>query len=194
MVLPLALAPPQGFSGNEITVLIAAGIAAIASLTSMVLNLRAHRLGELRAANRRLLDPHVARLGAGLFRLVALSREIARESSPEAARRWRELAQQVERRLERARIEVRYPLWGLDGAMATLARLPEWIDASRGAASRQRDLLARGAELQASLDRAILSSFQKGRVPSRWTRATVGWRASRLQRAWDDLSRAGGAG
>lgn len=99
---------------EEVT-LIAAIIAATASIVTLFLNLRAQKSAEIRVSYRDSLKPHIVELGEALHEIVASSNiYLFKTKSDEARENWREKHEKAKDNIKSLRTKVRYQLWGLD--------------------------------------------------------------------------------
>ncbi|MEK9509442.1 hypothetical protein WI460_14695 [Gemmatimonadota bacterium Y43] len=151
-------------TSDDVT-LIAAGIAATASLVALGFNIWNHRSSETRAALRVILAPVVDELGERIHEVVAMSTMMSKADSEQSRLKWREQAAAAAEKLKRARRRVRYSLWGLDEGLRTLARTPDWISHLSAAPVSAKQLLDASGELAEALDEAVRSAYLTGRPP-----------------------------
>jgi len=157
---------------EQSTTLIAAGLAAGASLVTLVMQFVEQRRAEMRAAFRTGRHPYLADLGDAIHSTLACSIVLLKANkSEEAYRKWREKGQEAQGRLKQIRIAVRYQLWGLDEGMNTLTRIPDWIDHARKVTKRATRLALMACKLGDTLDRGIRASYYSGTTP--WLRHRV---------------------
>jgi hypothetical protein len=166
--------------------LIAAGVAASASLVSLIVNLVAVRGAEARAAHRKALEPHLGELGQGVHSVIAVAVLLhKRARQGQAAGAWLENGEQASQVLKRKRTELKYPLLGVDEALRTLSRIPTWSATYRGHASGDR-LLSEARSLAAIVDRVVAKSYAKGRPPTALERWRLSRRVERVRAAWGE--------
>ena len=99
---------------TEVATLVAAGIAAFASIVVLIISLNAQRLSELRAAHRRNLDTFIADLAEAIHESVACANILLKTKSTDANRNWRERGDLASKKLKSLRRQIRYPLWGIE--------------------------------------------------------------------------------
>jgi hypothetical protein len=151
--------------------LAAAAVAAVAATLSLLVTTVAAYRREGREAQRAALQPHLAALADGIHQTVATSftqQKALAAGSRDTAAKWRKLGQDASGELERIRLEIRYPLPGLDDGLRNLTRVPAWVGHRKGQADGD-ELLAKADALARALHRAIETSWRRGRPPG-WIR------------------------
>jgi hypothetical protein len=172
--------------------LIAAVIAAFASFIVLLLNLRAGRLGELRAAHRKTLEAHITSLGEAIHETVATSHILLMARTEVSVESWRERSQKAKAKFQELGPKLRYPLWGITDALRTLSRLPDWVEHARAKFPKEARIICdAGRDLSATLDRTIKDCYSEGRVPTLFERAMVGYRVWRFKRAYHQFQTGG---
>ena len=172
----------------EQVTLIAAIIAALASLITLILNFFASRASEFRAAHREILKPHLHDLSQALYSTIATTKILSEAKTEPAIENWRERANDAKSQLKDLRIRLRYPLWGITDSMNTLSRIPDWIEHARPLPSKHSSaLFKRGRSLGIYLDGAIRNSYAKGRPPTWVDRARVAFAKWRLERTYKGM-------
>jgi len=151
---------------KELSTLIAACIAAIASLASLAIGLLEKRRTELREAQRAALEPHVVALGEAAYSIVATSRRMASSREDARFQRHKERATESAKELDLLRRQVRYTLWGLNDQLHDLVLLPRWIEFLRGDKNGADELLAAATNLRAEVDDVVRACYLDGRAPS----------------------------
>lgn len=147
--------------------LIAASIAAAASLSALYFNLRGSRLSELRVAHRKTLEPSINELGEALHETVATSHILLKARSDVSAISWRNRSQVAKGKLLALVPKLRYPLWGITDALRTLSRLPDWVEHSRLKYPQHALIICtKGTKLSRALDRTIKNCYAMGRAPA----------------------------
>ena len=160
---------------EQTATLIAAGIAAGASVITLVLQFIEQRSAEMRAAYRTGLHEHLSPLGEAIHQTLACSTILLKANkSEEAYRKWRDRGREAQTKLKGLRIRVRYQLWGLDEGLNTLTRIPDWTDHARKDPKRADQLLWCAKRLGEMLDRGIRAAYYSGTTP--WLRHRVGVR------------------
>lgn len=112
----------------EVT-LIAAVIAAISALTTLIVGTWAQRSLAGKDAHRKLLAPILPELGEAIHQSVATARIILKRSEAnEQLGNWMQKAQDAKAKLVKLRWQTGYPLWGIEEGLRTLA-LPQnlWV-------------------------------------------------------------------
>jgi hypothetical protein len=165
---------------QEVT-LVAAVVAAIASVLNLVLDRRA----EARANNGTELRSLLGELGDVMNGIVAASEALATTETPRTFRVFYTQAFHERERMKMLRPKLRYPLWGLDEGLQVLERLPVWCAQARSDRERAAQLLRHARELRRAIDRAALRCHRSGRRPSALQRARVRLYSTRCRRAFE---------
>jgi hypothetical protein len=164
--------------------LVAAIIAATASLIVLWFRTNHERQVELRVAHRRSLEPYIEDLGESLHQIVASSNILLKPLKEKQRAKWTERARTAQNQLRMLRPKVRYSLWGLDEGIRAICRLPDWV-ARRGAtAANSKALVTSATRLREALDLAINASFRDGRQPSLFARLRLSWSINRFRQTW----------
>lgn len=169
---------------RETATLIAAGIAAAASLAKLVTDAFSARGAATRAAHRAVLEPHLADLATSIHGAVAgavIAHERARQG--QATGNALENSQQAATSLKTHRLEVKYALPGLEKPLGTLTRAPNWIATCRGQPAGD-EVLKGLKRLSRLVDSTITRSYRRGRPPTRWEQRRLRRANSDLRQAW----------
>ena len=169
---------------KEIVTVVAALIAATASLLVLILNLDAQRRAELRLAHRKFLETHLPALSAALHEIVATSNVIVKRKPGSTLASWQKRSEKAQQELKNLRPKLRYPLWGLDEGVRVLTRLPGWVMHLRDRPQHAALLLKRADRLRRRLDRSIQRSYRHGRPPVGYEALLVRWDARRCRDAF----------
>lgn len=172
---------------EETVTLVAACIAATASVFGLVFNALIARSREGRESHRRLLEPHLAPAAEALHTVVACADIIAKTKTDESRGNWRDRATNAREMLEGVRRAVRYPLWGADDGLRTIQRLPNWVENARGLPEHATSLLKSGDDLREALDAAFRSSHARGSAPTFLQRRRINKQAKKLRAAFKAL-------
>ena len=168
--------------------LIAAAIAAFASVLTLALRATSKRKAELREINRQALEPFVVELGESIHNLVACSFMIFRyQGDSRQQPKWRARAEAAREVLLSVRPKVRYQLWGLDTGLRVLIRLPDWIVRKHADMDKTTAVLDAAGELCEALDLSIQKCYRFGRPPNAIERKRVERKVTALGKHWDDL-------
>lgn len=168
--------------------LVAAGIAAVAAIFTLLATLLGDRRAEMRAAHRLALQAYLEPLGEGIHRTAAsatiLRRRFVEGSDPTP---WRDAGRTGADALKDVRSKVKYTLYGLDEPLRTLSRMPEWVATYKDVPKTNADELLEAMQtLAGSVDAAIRRSYRRG-LPPGWIRR---WRLKRLtakvRRLWGE--------
>lgn len=170
---------------KEEMTLLAAVIAAVVSLVTLLLNILTTRSAELRKVHRDVLTTHIHDLGDCLHQTIATSNIILKNKTDESVANWREKATSAKTRLKTLRIKLRYPLWGLDSSFKTISLLPDWIEHVRQYPEHSAVVLKRGNALGQLLDRTIRKCYMRGRSPSWFEIQVANHRRRQLERAYE---------
>lgn len=153
---------------TESATLIAAVIAAAASLAGLAFNIRAQSRSEICKANRSLLGPHLNGIARALHEVLASSTILTKARTDESRANWRARAVNAQSTIKEIRSELRYPLWGIHEGLRVLSRLPNWLEHTQDSSSGANDIWAAGNKLRGALDLAIRDAYRFGRPPSWW--------------------------
>lgn len=151
---------------KDLVTLVAAVIAAIVASISLFVTTRTQRLSELRAVQRRTLEPHLLVLGEALHNVLASSRIYLKTRSAGSAAKWLGNAHTAQNELKNLRPKLRYPLWGVDETIRVLSRIPNWIEHLRSEPARAEALLNAANALRERLDKCVRKCYRDGREPS----------------------------
>ena len=162
--------------------LIAAVIAAIASVARLVFD----RFAERRSSMRELLQPLIAEMGEAVYGIVATSTVLVEAETPEKLRAWYAKACREREKLKAIRPKLRYPLWGLDEGIRALQHLPDWCSHARSNRQRAAAMLKHATALRHMIDITALRCYRNGRQPDLLERAQVRYHAWRCRKFFTD--------
>lgn len=169
--------------------LVAATVAASASLITLLVTTTAKRGEEDRLANRAVLAGDLKAVGKAIHEVLALSNiQMKNLNDPIHPERYRRAAEAA-RQLKALRQEVRYSLWGLDNGFRELTRLPDWIGHAKVAPQVAAELFALARSLGHELDGAVRATYLKGQPPGLWRRLAVSRRARALRNRYVRFSK-----
>lgn len=151
---------------EQLAVLVAAGVAAVSSLITLVVSLISSRRAGIVVAYRNSIEGFLSALSDNIHQVVAIALTLGRTNTDVARKNWREKGTLPKQELKRLVRQVKYPLWGLSEHLQTLTRLPDWSDhiVAAGADFNSFDNSTR--QYGAFIDKAIQQSYLKGRPPS----------------------------
>jgi len=167
--------------------LIAAIIAALSSIITLVINLIASRSSEMRVAYRNSLNPYLSDLSNEIYSTIARSKIITKAKSATAITSWRNRAKESKTKLKEIRLMLRYQLWGITDSMRTLALLPDWIEHARRFPGYSDELLRKEHALGVALDNAILTAYTNGRRPNWLEQVRVRYAAKNLREVYKKM-------
>lgn len=153
--------------------LIAAALAAVASVAGLVLNIVAQSRSEVRQANRILLGPYLIDLARCLHEVMACATILSKARSEESRANWRDRAAKAQEKIKELRLELRYPLWGIHEGLRVISLLPNWLEHMQPIPEVREDLWTNGNHLRRALDIAIRNAYTSGSPPSRRHRRRV---------------------
>lgn len=178
-------------SKEELT-LVAAFVAAVASLASVVINVLNQRGSEFRTAHRYLMAEYLEEIGRAIHESVATTYVLARKASDGGnVRGWRERADSATAELAELRRRARYSLWGIDEGLRDLSRLSSWVAHNHSYPDNAERILEAADSLRMALDEAIRSSYKKGKPPSNSDCKAVRDAARNLRSVYASTMRAG---
>lgn len=167
--------------------LIAASLAALASMITLVVSVVSKAGEEARNVNRQLLTSDLKAFGRAIHEVIALSAiQVKRIGTDNFADRYQK-AEAAAKRLKELRLDVRYSLWGMDSAIRTLGRLPDWIGHAKPYPSYATEILEAGSRLGKQLDLAVRTAYLQGRSPGLWRRLRVNSATRKLIRIYRSL-------
>ena len=158
---------------KDLVTLVAAVIAAIVASISLFVTTHTQRLSELRAVQRKTLEPHLVTLGEALHNMLASSRIYLKTKSPGSAAKWIGNAHAAQRQLKDLRPKLRYSLWGVDESIRVLSRVPNWIEHLRAEPERAESMRDSANKLRERLDECVRNCYRDGRQPSWWERRSL---------------------
>jgi len=166
--------------------LIAAAIAAAASIITLVLRLSSDRSAEARRAYREGLGPVIQELGNALHMTVACSVLSIRDQETSNRDYWESRKAHARAALRKLRPQLRYQLWGMDDGLKAMICLPDWVTTNN---ERDYDhLLNAATDLRRALDESIRRCYHGGRPPSLVERLVISYRVQKLRGVWEGLS------
>ncbi|MET2829324.1 hypothetical protein [Mesorhizobium shangrilense] len=168
--------------------MLAAIIAAAATVITLILTVMNKRGEEYRTAQRDVIAEDLKSIGKAVHEVIALS-TIQRKvmGSPQHAERYRAAAEAA-KRLKEKRLDVRYTLWGLDEAFRTLARLPDWLGHAKPAPDVATHILADGKALGVQIDLAVRNAYVTGAPPGIWRLFRVMRAVKRFRKRYESFS------
>lgn len=148
--------------------LIAAIIAALTSIISIVINLYAGRSAEMRVAYRNSLNPYLDEISNEIYSTIACTKILTLTKTKESFQNWQKRTKRSKTKLTEIRMKLRYQLWGITDSMRTLALLPDWIEHALPLINQQytKELLHEGHALGVAIDEAVLNAYTNGRRPN----------------------------
>jgi hypothetical protein len=172
----------------EHVTLVAALIAAVCSIASVGITSWQNRSLNSRNAHRELLASILPDLGQALHQCMACSSIIAdRMVTGQEQKGWQARASEAKTKLKELRWRVRYPLWGLDEHIRTIALVPDWVNQLQHDPSKAVKLATSADCLAKSLDEAIRRSYSNGQPPTWLALHRVKRAANRLKSLRGDL-------
>ena len=172
------------FTAEQAT-LLAAIIAAVASVSTLVLNIFASRSAEMRVAHRQSLEQHIHELSSAIHSTIASTKILTQAKTDISVKNWRERATDAQNKLKELRMILRYPLWGITDAIGTLTRLPDWIDNTREYPEYVKEFFTKGRKLGNEIDSSIRNSYTYGRPPTIYERLRVRFAEKQLENVFE---------
>jgi hypothetical protein len=171
---------------KEQATLVAAIIAAVASLLVLVANLLGARRAEMRAAHRTALVKYLETVGEGIHETAASATIIRRLHLQSAeTKTWRDNGKSGSDKLKLVRPKIKYTLYGLDEPLRTLSRMPEWIATYKSVKQTNADeLLEEMQKLAGAIDGAVRWSYKRGLPPGPLRRWWLKRRTKRVRKLW----------
>lgn len=169
--------------------LIAAAIAAFASVVTLAMNLRAQKTSEMRVSYRASLEPYIHELGAALHEIMATSNiYLFRAKSDESRANWRTKHENARDSIKELRLKVRYQLWGIDGGLNTISKVGDHSTHLLDDDKRARELIENASKLRELLDLVIMRSFKRGAPPTIIESLRVKWTARKVSNTFNSYS------
>jgi len=149
-----------GFDEGLATFL-AAIIAAIMSLITYL----STKPTEIRAANRKTLEPYIYDIADSIHQLIATSNILLKNKTQESRENWKEKAESAKSKLKDIRPKIRYSLWGLEDYILSLTRLPDYTLYTLEDIEIAKKVVSRGTRLGDKVDKCIKNCYLNGRTP-----------------------------
>lgn len=174
---------------NENITLIAALIAAAASLVGLGVNMISAFYAEKRSAYRLSFQNSFLELGQLLYAIVALSVKMRKSNSDEAFHKERVKANQVAQDTDALRRKLIYALWGVEDGIKQLVWVPTSIALLKNRRSGKEAKLVtdKATRLRMALDKIVRRAYLTGKPPGYFDRAVIRWKALRLRRFCQNL-------
>jgi hypothetical protein len=170
---------------TQTATLVAAVIAASATIITLILDVAMARGAEARAAHREVLAPHLAAIGEGVHQVLAgaviLHRRAKQGQSPGAADR--KAGTTGAALLKELRLKVKYPLAGIEEPLRTLSRAYDWAQTFKGDESGDAFIEA-AQKLGREVDSVIARSYSRGTPPRRWEQWRLARRTADVRDRW----------
>lgn len=166
---------------NGLATLVAALVAAFSGVLSLIITSVFNWSSVQRNAHRDLLSPYMSVLSKELHQIIACSDMISKSKTTESLRNWHDRALESQRVLKSIRVELRYPLWGIDIGIHTLVRLPNWVENTKRHPRVTDKLLAHGDKLGNLIDLTILDCYKRGLPPRYMYKFRIKRRAEKLR-------------
>lgn len=175
------------FESQQSAILIAALVAALASLATLFFQVRANRISELRKAHRAVLIDSIPDLAEAIHETVATSSVLLKCTSKEPIASWKRKGQKAKLKISEIRPKLRYPLWGISDELHLLSRFPDWVAHAIKRPEYAERICNRGQALGKVVDWVIMRCFRYGRPPSIVERWIVKFLANRFRKAFEDF-------
>jgi len=165
--------------------LIAAVVAATATILTLLFTVLNKRGEEFRTAQREVIASDLKAVGKAVHEVIALANiQFKVQDTPQHAERYK-AAVEAAKRLKAMRLDVRYTLWGLDEAFRTLAKLPDWLGHAKPSHEVAAKLLVEGRAIGTQIDLAVRSAYLAGKSPGWWRIFRVGQATGRFKRTYN---------
>jgi hypothetical protein len=171
----------QGFAA-----LVAAGVAAVTSLMTLVLTARVASRSEMRAAHREIIRPFLEELGPVLHQIIA-SITIMRKRTVRGSdtRDWQARGKKASEELENIRRRTLYVFPGLSDGFRELTRATDHISTYKALPDTNVDELVDAYQILVNqLHATIASSYRKGLPRGLWHRFHLWRQVARIRRLW----------
>jgi hypothetical protein len=168
----------------EQATLIAATVAAVTSITTLIITLASQKSAEMRVSYRQSLDKHIPELSSSIHSTIATSNILAKAKSDTSIQNWREKADKAQEKLKELRVSLCYSLWGITDEINTLTRLPDWIEHARGFPKHEKKILNKGSKLGNEINKTIYNSYTYGRPPTKLEIFRVRFSENQLEKAY----------
>lgn len=139
--------------------------AAIISAFLSLLTLISTRPTEIRAANRKTLEAYIPDLSDSIHQLIAISNILLKNKTEQSRENWRQKAENAKSKLKNIRPKIRYSLWGLEGYILSLTRLPDFTLYTLDDIEVSKKVVNRGTKFGDRLDNCIRKCYLSGRIP-----------------------------
>lgn len=165
--------------------LLAAIIAAVASIVVFLFQVLSSYDAESRGAHRQIIEPYLADIGESLHSILATSEIMMKAKTDVSYNEWKRKAHVSQDTLKGIRGKVRYPLWGIDEGIRVMIRVPNWITHFKTRVPGSRKMLDTADALRITLDDVIRNSYSRGRPPTVLDRWKVARKARALRALFD---------
>lgn len=177
-----------GIMSKETATLVAAIIAASASIIGVLLAAFQKRREEVRAATRQAVAENLNELGRLIHETIALSTLQSKYTSDANHKLKYASARAAAAKLKSKRLDVRYSLWGIDAGLRELTRLPDWIGHAKNDEDAMANILLAARDLGDVLDAAIRSVYLNGALPSMLAKFKVNRKAKKFRAAYQTFA------
>ena len=96
---------------SETATLVAAGVAALSSLATLVIQLFTQKRAEFRMSHRKMLETDISAISEALHSTLATSNILSKAKTEESIQNWRARAETAKETLKSMRVKHRYDLW-----------------------------------------------------------------------------------
>jgi len=175
------------FESEQTAILAAALVAALASLATLLFQVRANRTAEIRRAHRAVLIDSISDLSEAIHETVATSSVLLKCKSAEATSSWKKKGQKAKGKISAIRPKLRYALWGISDELHLLSRFPDWVAHAQKRPEDAKDICRRGKVLGKVIDWVIMRCFRYGRPPLLLERWLVRFLAKRFRKSFEDF-------
>ena len=156
-----------------VATLIASLIAAVLSFFSFIQNKKV----EVRAANRKKLEPYIDDLAESIHEIMAFSNIMLKNKSEESLNNYKNKASAAKEKLKSLRRKIRYPLWGIDDYIQQLSRISDYTLYTLKDKKVAIKNVQKGKLLAKSIDRCVKNCYIHGRCPTILERLIIRYRA-----------------
>lgn len=146
----------RGFA-TLLAAIIAAGLSLLTYLST--------KPTEIRAANRKSLEPFIHGLSDSVHQLIAISNILLKTKTEESRGNWRGKAEKAKAKLKKLRPKIRYSLWGLEKYLLDLTRLPDYTLYTLENIDVAKKVVKRGTRLGDKIDKCIRDCYLNGSSP-----------------------------
>lgn len=164
---------------------IAAIVASVSALLATFVSIVSVVRGERRSAHRQLFAGKINELGSCIYSQMSCCSIYLKARSDASVKKWLDRAREQQEKMKNLRLELRYPLWGIDDALHEATLITSWVTHYHTKPELAEKFLVVANRLCRSLDSSIRYAYVHGCAPNLSRRVWMAYRAWRMKRFRD---------